>query len=79
MQRYEQRHGGGSVPVPQRHVGTDQAFPGRTSLMVAVGSGVGREAAGRVIAALLAVLAGFQHFLSGIMGQLAMEWPSVPQ
>lgn len=37
--------------------------------MVAVSSGVGREAAGGVIAALLAVLAGFQHFfLSGIMG-----------
>lgn len=70
---------GGSVPVPRRHVGTDQAFPGITSLMVAVSSGVGGEAGGRVIAVLPDVPVGFRRLLSGILGQLATEWPLVPQ
>lgn len=70
---------GGSVPVLQRHVGTDQAFPGMTSLMVAVSSGVGGEAIGSVMAALPDVPAGFRRFLSGMMGQLATEWPFAPQ
>lgn len=65
----------GLVLVLQRQFGTNQVFSVMTSLMVAVSSGVGAEATGTVMAALPEVPAGFQCFLSGIMGQEVTEEP----
>lgn len=69
----------GSVPVPQRQFGTDQAFSGVTSTIEAVSSGVGGEAIGSVMAALPEVPVVVRRFLSGMMGQEATEWPLTPQ
>lgn len=63
----------GSVPVPQRQLGTDQTFSGTTSIMVAVSSRMGITFSGMVPATLPAVPAGTQHFSSGMRGHVATE------
>lgn len=63
----------GSVPVPRRQFGTDQAFSGVTSTIEAVSSGVGGEATGSVMAALPEVPAVVRRLLSGMIGQEATE------